>query len=224
MRWVNHMKAQCDKNGVKFVLNTPVNKELLAAENPDSLVIATGAVPEIPAIPGIDKPHVVKMFDVFSGKATLGRNVVILGGSGAAISLTLFVLGRLEKQNIKDFSVAMIDPAPKFGADVNPAYIWRYCLRLKAAKVQQLTHGKVKAITDKGVVADWTLVDSKTKEKQKFTDQTIPADTVILANLVPNSSLDYGSYTRDVAKIGDCLWVRRGIDAIQDGYRLGMRF
>ncbi len=102
MRWVNHMKAQCDKNGVKFVLNTPVNKELLAAKNPNSLVIATGAVPEVPAIPGIDKPHVVKMFDVFSGKATLGRNVVILGGSGAAISLTLFVLGRLEKQNVKE--------------------------------------------------------------------------------------------------------------------------
>ena len=63
-----------------------------------------------------------------------------------------------------------------------------------------------------------------TKEKKEFKDQTIPADTVILARLVPNEDLRYGSFKGDVAMIGDCVWVRRGIDAIQDGYRLGMRF
>ncbi len=224
MRWVNHMKAQCDKYGARIILNTPVTKELLKEGNPDSLVIATGAVPEVPKIPGVDKQHVVSMFDVFTGKVKIGRNVVILGGSGAAISLTLYVIEKLQKEKITDSSIAMIDPAPRFGLDVNPSYIWRYRLRLRAAKVQQLTFGEVKEVTDNGVLADWTIVDRKTKEKQKFTDQTLPADTVILATLVPNKELGYGSYKGDISKIGDCLWVRRGIDAIQDGYRLGMRF
>ena len=224
MRWVNHMKAQCDKFGVTFVLNTPVTKELLEKEKPDSLVIATGAVPEVPDIPGADKPHVVSMFDVFTGKAAVGKNVAILGGSGAAISLTLFVIDWLEKEGVKEANIAMIDPAPRFGLDVNPSYIWRYRLRLKKANVQQLTYGKVQEITDQGVVADWMIVDRKTKEKKEFKDQTIPAETVILARLVPNRELGYGSYKGDVAMIGDCVWVRRGIDAIQDGYRLGMRF
>lgn len=224
MRWVDHVKAQCDKFGVKFVLKTPVTKELLEEEKPDSLIIATGAVPEVPDIPGADKPHVVSMFDVFTGKAKPGKNVVILGGSGAAISLTLFLIDKKEKEGIKDASIAMIDPAPRFGWDVNPSYIWRYRLRLKQAKVQQLTYGKVKEITDNGVVADWTIVDRKTKEKQEFKNQTVPADTVILARLIPNKELGYGSFKGDTAMIGDCVWVRRGFDAIQDGYRLGMRF
>ena len=224
MRWVNHMKARCDRFGAKFVLNTPVTKELLEKEKPDSLVIATGAVPEAPDIPVADKPHVVSMFDVFTGKASPGKNVVILGGSGAAISLTLFVIEKLEKEGVKDSSIVMIDPAPRFGLDVNPSYIWRYRKRLKQANVQQLTYGKVKEITDKGVVTDWATVDRKTKEKQVFKDQTMPADTVILARLVPNKDLGYGSFKGDTAKIGDCVWVRRGFDAIQDGYRLGMRF
>ncbi len=224
MRWVNNTKAQCDKFGVKFVLNTSVTKELIAAEKPDSLVIATGAVPEVPDIPGADKPHVVSMFDVFTGKAKLGKNVVILGGSGAAISLTLFVIDTMEKNGIKDYSIAIIDSAPRFGWDVNPSYIWRYRLRLKQAKVQQLTSGKVKEITHKGVVADWVIVDRKTKEKTTFEDETVPADTVILASPIPNKELGYGSFKGDTAMIGDCVWVRRGIDAIQDGYRLGMRF
>lgn len=224
MRWVNHKRAQCDKFGVKFVLETAVTKELLEQEKPDSLVIATGAVPAIPNIPGADKPHVRSMFDVFTGKAELGENVVILGGSGAAISLALFVIDTFEKEGSKDFKIAMIDPAPRFGLDVNPSYIWRYRLRLKKANVQQLTYGQVKQITDKSIVADWVIRNRKTKEKQEFNDQSIPADTVILAQLVPNTDLGYGSYKGDTAMIGDCVWVRRGFDAIQDGYRLGMRF
>ncbi len=224
MRWVNNMKAQCDKFSVKFVLNTPVTKELVEKEKPDSLVIATGAVPQIPDIPGADKKHVVNMFDVFTGTAKLGKNVVILGGSGAAISLTLFIIDTMKKNGVTDGSIAIIDPAARFGRDVNPSYIWRYRLRLKQTKVQQLTNGKVKEITDGGVVADWTIVDRKTKEKKKFENEMVPADTVILATLVPNEELGYGAFKGDTAMIGDCVWVRRGIDAIQDGYRLGMRF
>jgi len=224
IRFIDYLKAQLDKFGGKIVLNTPVTKELIEKEKPDSVVIATGAVPEVPNVPGADKPHVVSMFDVFTGKAKLGKNIVILGGSGAAISLALFIIDKLEKEGIKDASIAMIDPAARFGGDVNPSYIWRYRIRLTEAKVQQLTFGKVKEITDKGVVADWTIVDRKTKEKQEFKDQTVPADMVILATLAPNKELGYGSFKGDTAMIGDCVWVRRGVDAIQDGYRLGMRF
>lgn len=224
MRWVNHMKAQCDKFGVGFVFETAVTKELLAEEKPDSLVIATGAVPEVPDIPGADSRHVVSMFDVFTGKVDPGKNVVILGGSGAAISLTLYIIDKLEKLGIREPGIAMIDPAPRFGWDVNPSYIWRYRLRLKEAGVQQLTFGQVKEIKEGGVLADWTIVDRKKREKIPYTDRIIPADTVILARLVPNKELGYGVLKGDVSMIGDCVWVRRGIDAIQDGYRLGMRF
>ena len=224
MRWVNHMKAQCDKHGAKIILNKPVTKDLLKTEKSDSLVIATGAVPEVPDIPGIDKPHVVSIFDVFTDKAKIKGNVFIIGGSGAAISLALYVIEKLRKERMEDAEIAMIDPAPRFGADVNPSYIWRYRLRLKQANVHQLTFGKVKEITAKSVVADWTIVDRKTKEKQKYTNKVINVDTVILANLVPNKNLGYGAFKGDVSMIGDCVWVRRGIDAIQDGFRLGMRF
>jgi len=222
MRWVNHMKAQCDKHGAKFNLNTPLTKKIVKEEKPDSVVIATGAVPEIPDIPGADKSHVVSMFDVFTGIAQPGKSVVILGGSGAAISLALYVIDKLE--GVKDSKIAMIDSTTRFGLDVNPSYIWRYRLRLKKANVQQLTFGKVKEIKDDSVIADWTIIDRKTKEKKQFRDQSIPAETVILARLIPNKDLNLGSFKGDTSMIGDCLWVRRGIDAIQDGYRLGMRF
>jgi 2,4-dienoyl-CoA reductase (NADPH2) len=224
MRFVGYLKAMCEKHGAKIVLGTPVTKELIQKENPDSVVIATGAVPQVPDIPGIDKPWVVSMFDVFTGKAKLGRNIVIMGGSGAAISLTLFVVDKLEKDGVKGAAVTMIDPAKRFGWDVNASYIWRYRLRLQKAGVRELTSGSVEEITDKGVVASWTIVDRKTKESKEFKSQTVPADTVVLATLVPNRELGYAASKNDVSMIGDCLKVRRGLNAILDGFRLGMRY
>ena len=151
--------------------------------------------------------------------------MVIIGGSGAAISLTLYIIDMMEKTGMKDGNITLIDPAQRFGWDVNPSYIWRYRLRLKQAKVKELTYGTVKEITDTGIVADWSVSNRETKEKQEFRNQNIPADTVILAKLIPNQELRYGSAKKtDKSMIGDCVWVRRGIDAIQDGYRLGMRF
>ena len=152
------------------------------------------------------------------GTVRPGKKVVIVGWKGVAISTALFLVDK------GGHEVSIVGPTKKFGLDVNPSYIWRYRLRLKQAKVQQLTFGQVKEIKNKSVLAHWTIVDRKTKEKQQFKDQSIPADTVILARLIPNQESGYGSFKGDTAMIGDCVWVRRGFDAIQDGYRLGMRF
>ena len=84
-RMVDYLKAQCDKQGAKIVLNTSVTKELLEKKMADAAIVATGAVPD-KSIPGSDKKHVVSLFEVLEGRAKLGQNVVIVGGTGAAIS------------------------------------------------------------------------------------------------------------------------------------------
>ena len=55
-------------------------------------------------------------------------------------------------------------------------------------------------------------------------EETMKADTVVLAMLVPNKGIKYGKYqTRDVYMIGDCVQVRRGYAAVHDGYTMGMQ-
>jgi 2,4-dienoyl-CoA reductase (NADPH2) len=205
-RMVNYLKAQCDKHGAKTVLNTPVTKELLEKEKADSVIIATGAVPD-KSIPGSDKPFVVSLFDVLEGKAKLGQNIVIVGGSGAAISTALYIIDKGK------YNISIVDKPKKFGTDVNPSYVWRYMKKLKEGKVAQVVQSTVKEIRDKEVVVEG--LDKK--------ETIIPADTVVLANLVPNKELGYGKYAKDVYMIGDCITVRRGTAAIRDGYKMGMR-
>jgi len=205
-RFVDFIKAQSDKHGAKIVFNTPVTKELLEKEKADSVIIATGAVPD-KSIPGSDKKHVVSLFDVLEGRAKLGQNIVIIGGSGAAISTALHII------NKGKYNVSIVDKPKKFGLDVNPSYVWRYMKKLKEGNVAQTVQSTVKEIRDKEVVVEGP--DKK--------ETTIPADSVVLANLTPNKELTYGKYAKDVYMIGDCVQVRRGTAAIWDGYKMGMR-
>ena len=175
-------------------------------EKADTVIIATGAVPN-KSIPGSDKQHVVSLFDVLEGKAKLGQNVVIIGGSGAAIATALYIIDKGKH------TVSMVDKPKKFGADVNPSYVWRYMKKLKEGGVVQVALSTVKEIRDKEVVVEGP-------EKKQT---TIPADTVVLADLVPNRELPYGKYANEVFMIGDCIMVRRGTAALRDGYKMGMR-
>ena len=208
MRYVKYAEAQCKKHGATIKLKQAVDKDFLEKQKADTVILATGAQHDMETIPGCDKKHVVGALDVLSGKAKLGKKVVIVGGLGVAISTALYIMDKH-----KGCEVSIVGEQKKFGADVNPSYIWRYMLKLKDGKVAQITQTKIKEITDKGVLV-------KTPEGK---DETLPADTVVIAMLVPNKSLRYGKYAKDVYMVGDAVQVRRAYAAIHDGYRMGMR-
>jgi pyruvate/2-oxoglutarate dehydrogenase complex dihydrolipoamide dehydrogenase (E3) component len=191
------------------VLNKAVTPEELKESDADDIIIATGATPDVESYPGSDKKNVVSALDVLEGKVDLGKNVVILGGKGAAISTALYI-----KDKDKDCNVSIVGPQKKFGPDVNPSYIWRYLLKLKAGNVNQVNKSKVKEIVDDGVV----VITAEQKEEK------LPADTVIIADLVPNKEVKLGKYGKaNVYMIGDAIQVRRGYGAVHDGYRMGMK-
>ena len=66
--------------GVDIKLGVGVSEALLRKEKPDTVIIATGSVPVIPGIPGIDKKNVVTCTDLLLGKKKAGKNAVVIGG------------------------------------------------------------------------------------------------------------------------------------------------
>jgi 2,4-dienoyl-CoA reductase (NADPH2) len=206
MRLVNFLKTSCEKHGAKIVTNTTVTPELIEEKAPDKVVLATGARPDRGAFPGGDGKNVVSCLDVLDGVVKPGRRVVVVGSKGVAISTALFLVDKGE------YEVSIIGPAKKFGLDVNPSYIWRYMKKLKEGGVTQYKKHKIKELESQGVVAK----DPEGKEV------TIPCDTVVLADMVPNRELEYKK--DEVYTIGDAVVARRANGAIHDGYRLGMTF
>ncbi len=79
INYINWQLNELEKLNVPVLMETEVTPELVKNEKPDVIFAATGAVPIIPNIPGIDRPNVVSAHDVLSGKVNTGNSVVVDG-------------------------------------------------------------------------------------------------------------------------------------------------
>jgi 2,4-dienoyl-CoA reductase (NADPH2) len=85
-------QARMARLGVELHLGERVDAAQLAAERFDEIVVATGARPRIPAIPGIGNAMVVTYADVLSGRIAAGRRVAIVGAGGIGFDVAAFLL------------------------------------------------------------------------------------------------------------------------------------
>jgi len=89
--------------GVDVQLNTKVTATDLADQGFDEVIVATGIIPRVPAIPGIEHPMVVRYIDVIEGNAEVGKSVAIIGAGGIGFDVAELishsgVSGALDKQ------------------------------------------------------------------------------------------------------------------------------
>jgi 2,4-dienoyl-CoA reductase (NADPH2) len=203
IRLADYLKTQCEKRGVKVHLGkrAPIEK----AGESDVVVVATGAKPVIPSVPGIEKVGVEDALAVLRGDHAAGKKVLIIGASGIGIATALYLLTR------GDHAITMIDTAKKMGRDVNPSYIWRYKKKLKEGNVDMILQSSVKEITESGV----TVRGPEGKEN------LIETDTIVTALLDSDNEIvdPLKKICDEVIVIGDALRVRRAINALSDAFR-----
>ncbi len=68
--------------GVNLQLNQRVNTQELIADGFDEVILATGIVPRVPDIPGIDHPKVLSYLDAILGRKPVGQAVAVIGAGG----------------------------------------------------------------------------------------------------------------------------------------------
>ncbi len=152
--------------GVDIHVGTTVTAELVDAMNPDVVVVATGAEPLLPPIPGIGSAH------VYDAQAILRRDVkprgcdsvVVVGGSATGCEAAEFLLGDVK-------SISIIEMATQVGAGIEPITRRHLLRHLASSGVQILTKSKVIMIGDDHVIYEDTAGGT----------HEIPADVVALA-------------------------------------------
>jgi len=77
----NYLIRQTYKAGVEVLLSTEATPEMIRARGFDAVLVATGADPVIPDIPGADNNNVWTPVGVYGREKLLGKNVVIVGGA-----------------------------------------------------------------------------------------------------------------------------------------------
>jgi 2,4-dienoyl-CoA reductase (NADPH2) len=222
---IRYLQGQVVKAGVKIRLGKEANPAVIEAAKPDVVVLATGGVPALPDIPGINGHNVISSPDLhrrlkkylrflsprFLRWLTrfwmpLGKRVVIIGGAIQGCELAEFLVKRGRKATI-------VDTGAEIGEGMIPERKNRLLWWFRHKGVPMLTGVKYEAITAKGL----TIV---TQEGEK---QTIEADAIIPAlPLTPNTALlqRLEGKVPEIYAIGDGREPRLIPDAVADGWQV----
>ena len=202
---------QTMKCGAEIKLNTPVDETVVAQENPDAVIVATGSVYLQPPIPGIEGTVPVHEADLGHVE---GERVVVCGGglSGCECALAL-------AQSGKKVTVVDMIPAEDFCPNMpifNHADLFH---QLEELGVELVGGQKIVAFTPEGV----QTVDGAGQEKLFPCDAAVNALGVKPENRLGLALLTkYGS--EQVFLVGDCVGKGRNYgDANREGYEAAMR-
>jgi NADPH-dependent 2,4-dienoyl-CoA reductase/sulfur reductase-like enzyme len=201
---VTRLSRQIQTLGVTIELNREATPETIEKLDPDVIFVATGSQPLVPRIMGVDQEFVMTAVDLLRGKKQAGENVAIIGG-GAVGAETALYLAQMGKK------VTLIEMLGIIAADIFDESRKQLLQLLDKYNVTQLTESKVVEITGGGVIVD-----------TRSGNQVIQADTVVLAlGLCSETRLleNLRQTGRKVVAIGDCVFPRRIMDAIWEGYR-----
>ncbi|MBI2868559.1 MAG: FAD-dependent oxidoreductase [Chloroflexi bacterium] len=204
---ITYLAGQLEKLGVTVRLGERCTPAVVEKEKPDAVIIAAGAEPCLPGIPGIDGANVFTAVDVLAGRGKPGANVVIIGGGSVGCETAEFLVRQGKKATI-------LEMLPKIGADYGPINRWVVMDRLAAAGIRVETRARAQEITGRGVRI----------QRLNSNDEFFEADSVVLAvGAVPVDDLASqieGKAPR-IIRTGDCLKPGTVKDAIESGFLAG---
>lgn len=108
-RAIRYQLHMCKKNGVDMRFNTEATPELIKELKPDVLIMATGAKPIIPNIPGIDSENVVQANDVLLGNPVLKSSALIIGGGEVGVETAEYATDYCSKVSIVEMLPALAE-------------------------------------------------------------------------------------------------------------------
>jgi 2,4-dienoyl-CoA reductase-like NADH-dependent reductase (Old Yellow Enzyme family)/NADPH-dependent 2,4-dienoyl-CoA reductase/sulfur reductase-like enzyme len=151
--------------GVDVRLGTEATAESVMALEPGRVVVAAGAKPVVPPIPGIEDG--VDAWDVLSGTAAVpaGSRVAIIGGGSVGVDTALFLLER----GVTD--ITMLEMTAVYSRGQEATHRLRDLTELEEADVAMLASVRVTGVTGDGV--EYLTADQKSL--------TVPADIVVTA-------------------------------------------
>jgi NADPH-dependent 2,4-dienoyl-CoA reductase/sulfur reductase-like enzyme len=182
----DYLVRQLNKTGVQVLLNTEATPEMIKKKGFDAVLVAAGAEPIIPKIPGADSGSVWNVVNVYGNEKSLGKNVVVIGGGrGAEIGLHLSQCGHKVTVLASGKQLTPTE-GPHQGISYQISDTFGYILEATATGI---TNGKV------------TYQDSKGQEK------SISADSVVLfGGLRPrkDEALKFYGSANGFFIVGDC--------------------
>ncbi len=207
---VTNLTREMELAGVKVQTRTAVTPDLVAAEKPDVVIIATGAQPRTPEIEGAESAQVVNAWQVIRNEVNIGASVLIadwrcdwiglglaekLARNGCRVRLAVdgYMAGQRVHQYVRDHWVGVLH---ELGVEIIP-YARLYGVDGNTVYLQHATSGAAMVYEDVD-----TLVASLGHERVSTLEEALAGSGV------------------ETHVIGDCLTPRTAEEAVLEGLKI----
>ena len=234
---IRDLMVQLEKAGVTLHFGVDVDVGRVQEFAPDVLIVGTGAEPFLPDIPGIDGANVITAWDVLCGKRQVNGKVIVLGGGAVGCETALFLAsqGTIDAETLHHltthhaeteealqcllsrglYDVTLIEQESKIGQDIGISTRWTILQEIRRLGVGVMVNSMVKRVERKGVVVE-----------RNGREVFVEGDSVVIA-LGSKSIHRLWDLLKEKVKeaylIGDALQPRKALEAIHEGFSIGLR-
>jgi 2-enoate reductase len=210
-RLIAWYKKSLEKEGVKIILNATMDAGKVKALNVDTVVVATGGLPKMPTVKGIDGGNVFSATEILLGKKETRTDCVVIGGGQVGCEIAVW----LKKQGGKVTIVEALDSLLVGGEEPVPYQNMRMLLDMLA--FHQVDIKCAATVKENG--KQEVVIETKNETEK------LPADTVVVSvGYKADDSLYnklYEELPASVWKIGDASLPTNIYHAVRDGYFVG---
>jgi NADPH-dependent 2,4-dienoyl-CoA reductase/sulfur reductase-like enzyme len=198
--------------GAEIQLGIEATVETIVRDRPDVVVVATGARPGIPFVPGIEESPAVDAFTVLRRPVTAVKRALVVGGGMLGVGVAHVLAER-------GAEVILVEAGSELSAELGVRPRWQYVANLRARRnVTILLGATVEALYADGALVRHAGQAVTLGELDLVVPTTPMAPVCELAEAlkaVPNGPA--------VFDVGDCVLPRTAFEAMQDAAALGHR-
>jgi NADPH-dependent 2,4-dienoyl-CoA reductase/sulfur reductase-like enzyme len=191
----DYLVRQTEKSNVNVLLNTEATPERLKNEKYDAVLVAMGAEPMVPPIPGVDGKNVFFAQDVYGNEDVLAKKVVIIGGGEVGVETGMHLAE-------KGHDIVLLEVLDRLASDAPPLHFYNM-FRDAWEKLPNFKYHLNAHCTDIGM----NKVTYRKADNTEHTEHIIEAGSVVIAvGMRPRNDLVmnfYGAGDR-FFMIGDC--------------------
>lgn len=207
-----YLVMEVERNPIHIKLGEEADSSIIKKFHPEVLILATGTVPAMPVIPGIDGKNVTNVVDVLSGRCNTGGKVIVVGGGMMGCEAAVFLKGRG-----KDVVLVDIHGWDKLGSGMESRLRQWFLLTLwPKMGIPFYPYTKVEKINEKGLI----VRDQKWGGRLHLLEgETVVFGLGLRVDTKLNSLLSSG-IAEEIHRIGDCVRPRSILEAVHEGYKV----
>lgn len=209
---VTYLAGAVARAGGEIRLGVDADVDLVLGARPDVVVLATGARPGIPSLPGILDAPAVDPFEVLRRPVSGLRRALVLGGGMLGVGVALALAER-------GVEVHLAEAGDELAGELGLRPRWQYVANLRARpNVTIYTGTTVEALT-----ADRALLRHEGREVEVAGLDLVVPTRPLLPAPGPGDALKTLAGGPPVFEVGDCVLPRTAFEAMQEGAALGHR-